>query len=309
MQGSSISLTIFAMSSEQSDITLELNLLDSGVDFIFKGIDELFDEDHVLREYSTAIDISLSGYKYVVIHLFSGFLLLLKERLSRHLPELIFKGKLNEVKQKLSSGKTPNTIDLDEALERLEVGPKVVFSKDEIDVIRSIQDIRNQFEHYKLSVNKFYLWENVSRFLELVDKFLVHELQISIETSSASFSLQQKIHTIDSVWKRVDLKRKQDWKDDAESRLKRFKRNRKKILQDLETDYYLNKGAEESFTTCPDCYEYTLIAYGEYEGICSNLDCNNVNPLKECNRCGSLMPGFSWDFDFCESCIEWIGEQ
>ncbi|MBD2246546.1 hypothetical protein [Nostoc sp. FACHB-888] len=169
------------MSNEELDITLELNLLDNGVDFILKGIDELFDEDHILREYSNATHISMNGYKYGVLHLFSGFLLLLKERLSRHLPELIFKGRVNEVKQKLSSGKTPNTVDFDEALERLEIGPKVIFSKDELEVIRVIQDIRNQFEHYKVSINKFQLWKNVSKFLELIDNFLIKELQINIE--------------------------------------------------------------------------------------------------------------------------------
>lgn len=297
------------MSSEESDITLELNLLDNGVDFILKGIDELFDENHVLREYSTATDISISGFKYGVIHLFSGFLLLLKERLSRHLLELIFKGRLNDVKQKLSSGKTPNTIDLDEALERLEASPRVTFSKDELDVIRSIQEIRNQFEHYRVEINRFQLWKNISKFLELIDKFLINELQISIETSAEGLELQQKIHTIDSVWQRVDCKRRQEWKIDAESRFEEFNRNRDKILKDLEVEYYINKGAEESFTICPECDEYTLIAYGEYEGICSNPECNSVDPLKACNRCGALMQGFSWDFGFCDSCMEWIDEQ
>ncbi len=297
------------MNSEESDITLELNLLDNGIDFILKGIDELFNEDHVLREYSTATDISLSGYKYGVIHLFSGFLLLLKERLYRHLPELIFKGRLNDVKQKLSSDKTPNTIDLDEALERLEASPKVVFSKDELDVIRSIQEIRNQFEHYKVAINKYLLWKNISKFLELIDKFLVNELQINIETSAEGLELQRKIHTIDSIWKRVDRKRRQEWKNDAEYRLEKFQRNRDQILKDIKVEYYINKGAEESFTICPECDEYTLIAYGDYEGICSNLDCSGVNPLKSCNRCGALMPGFSWDFGFCDSCMEWIDEQ
>ncbi|WP_190939277.1 hypothetical protein [Nostoc flagelliforme] len=56
-----------------------------------------------------------------MLHIFFDFLLLLKERLSRRLPEFIFKGRVNEVKQKISSGKIPNTIDLDEALERLEI--------------------------------------------------------------------------------------------------------------------------------------------------------------------------------------------
>jgi hypothetical protein len=107
------------MSHQEPNIKVELSLLENGLDFILKGIDELFDEEHVIREYSTTTDIDSSRYKYGVIHLFSGFLLLLKERLSRHVPELIFKGKISEVKQKIAKGRTPNTVDLDEALERL----------------------------------------------------------------------------------------------------------------------------------------------------------------------------------------------
>jgi hypothetical protein len=96
------------MRSEDDDIRLELNFLDNGIDFILKGIDELFDEAHVLREYSTAKDITLSGYKYGLIHLFSGFLLLLKEQLSRHAPELIFKGKLDERPIQVRSATPPD---------------------------------------------------------------------------------------------------------------------------------------------------------------------------------------------------------
>jgi hypothetical protein len=91
--------------AESSNIQLELSLLNNGLDFILKGIDELFDQDYVMREYSSAVDIGTSSYKYGVLNLFSGFLLLLKERLSRHMPELIFKGNLKDIKTKLSSGK------------------------------------------------------------------------------------------------------------------------------------------------------------------------------------------------------------
>jgi hypothetical protein len=198
------------MSHQEPNIKVELSLLENGLDFILKGIDELFDEEHVIREYSTATDIDSSRYKYGVIHLFSGFLLLLKERLSRHVPELIFKGKISEVKQKIAKGRTPNKVDLDEALERLEFGPRVVFSEDDLDVIRLIQRIRNEFEHYKVSVNKHYLWQNVSIFLELIDQFLIEELHINIESSTQSVEIQRKIHKISSVWKRVDLKRRKD---------------------------------------------------------------------------------------------------
>jgi hypothetical protein len=295
--------------NEKDDVTLELNLLDNGIDFILKGIDELFDEYHVLREYSAATDINTNGYKYGVIHLFSGFLLLLKERLSHHLPELIYKGKLNEVKQKLASGKTPHTIDLDEALERLEQAPRIVFSKDQLEVIRSIQEIRNKFEHYKVSVNKYQLWKNISKFLELIDGFLVSELQINIETTSEKSELQDKIHTIDSVWKRVDRRRKSEWRNDAEIRASNFQIDREQILKDLEIEDYANKCIGESFAICPECDENTLMTVGEYQGICSNSDCNSISPLRECNRCGELMTGFSQDFAFCDSCIEWIDEQ
>ncbi|MEH2002102.1 MAG: hypothetical protein V7L00_25775 [Nostoc sp.] len=297
------------MSNEKSDTTLQFNLLDNGVDFILKGIDELFDEAHVLREYSSATHITISSYKYGVLHLFSGFLLLLKERLSRHLPELIFKGRVNEVKQKISSGKTPNTIDLDEALERLEIGPKVIFSNDELEVIRTVQDIRNQFEHYKVSTNKYRLWTNISKFLELIDKFLVNELQINIEASSESLELQKKIHTIDSIWKRIEQQKKQKWNQDIQLKLRKFKRNHSRILQEIEQEYRVNKGAYFPFTICPDCYQQTLITLGEFEGICSNSKCNSINPLTECGRCGEVMTGFSWSFGFCESCSEWMDEQ
>jgi len=297
------------MSDEELDTTLELNLLDNGVDFILKGIDELFDEDHVLREYSNATDITMSGYKYGVLHLFSGFLLLLKERLSRHLPELIFKGKFTEVKQKVASGKTPNTVDLDEALEKLEIAPKVTFSEDELKVIRNIQEIRNQFEHYKVSTNKHRLWANISKFLELIDNFLVKELQVNIEASSESLKLQSKIHTIDSIWKRIDEQRRQEWNQDVQIRRKKFKAKRSQVIKELERAYRSSKGAECSFTVCPDCCEETLITRGEFEGICSNPECDSVNPLTECSRCGEIMPGFSWDFGFCESCLEWMDEQ
>ena len=263
----------------------------------------------MLREYSSATDISLNGYKYGVLHLFSGFLLLLKERLSRHLPELIFKGKFNEVKQKISAGKTPNTVDLDEALERLEIGSKVMFSEDELKVIRTIQDIRNQFEHYKVSLNRYLLWKNISRFLELIDKFLVNELQVNIEASPESIDLQRKIQTIDSIRKRVEQQRRKEWNEDVQSRLKTFKRKSNQVIKELELGYRASKGADFPFTICPDCYQETLITSGEFEGICTNSDCNSVNPLTECVRCGAVMPGFSWDFGFCESCQEWMDDQ
>ena len=176
--------------AESSNIKVELSLLNNGLDFILKGIDELFDNNYVMRDFSSAVDIGTSSYKYGVLNLFSGFLLLLKERLSRYKPELIYKGSLKDIRNKLDSGKIPNTVDLDEALEKLEIGPEFVFLEQEVKLIRYVQDVRNKFEHYKISVNKYELWSNLSKFLDLIDKFLVEELHITIENSPEALEIQ-----------------------------------------------------------------------------------------------------------------------
>lgn len=294
------------MNTDKPDVVLELNLLENGVDFILKGIDELFDEDHMFK---TPVDISTGSYKYGTLHLFSGFILLLKERLSRHLPELIFKGKIAEVKHKLENGKSLNTVDLDEALERLEIGPRVAFSNNELKVIRSMQDFRNQFEHYKVSANKYQLWATVSAFLSLVDKFLVQELQISIETSADSWALLNKIQSIESVWRRIEAQREQEWRQEIQRKLEELKPIRKKVVSELESEHLISKGDILPFIHCPECYEETLIVYGEFEGICVNPECNNVDPLTHCDRCDETIVGWSWKFNLCDSCEAWVNKQ
>jgi hypothetical protein len=176
---------------------LSLSLLDNGLDFIVKGLNELFGDDHILKN-AKATEVHYQNYKYGITNLFSGFLLLLKERLSRHIPELIFVGKLSDIRLKLQAGKRiPNTIDLDEALERLEIGPKVTFSQEEIDVIRIIQDYRNQFEHYKVIANKYQLWAEITKFLDIIENFLHNELGIEIgEFSIESKSLQKQANSL-----------------------------------------------------------------------------------------------------------------
>lgn len=182
------------MSKEQ----LNLSLLDNGLDFVLKGIEELFGEQGERIPIDKAVKLDTRSYKYGVTNLFSGFLLLLKERLSRHVPEMIFSGKLMDVKQKLASKKNiPNTVDLDEALERLEVGPKFVFEADDIKVIKRIQNFRNQFEHYEVRANKFQLLTELTKFLDIIEQFSHDELSIDLATySKQSKDLHLRVNEI-----------------------------------------------------------------------------------------------------------------
>ena len=295
--------------AESSNIQLELSLLNNGLDFILKGIDELFDDDYVMREYSSAVDIGTSSYKYGVLNLFSGFLLLLKERLYRHMPELIFHGNLEDIRNKVSSGKTPNTVNLKEALENLKIGPGFVFSERDKKLIRDVQDMRNKFEHYTISVDKYELWSNLSKFLELIDKFLVEELHISIEKSPEASEIKEKIHKIDSVWQRTQQERRREFDLEIKGKIEEFNTSRDRVMQELKTESYYSKGADLSLANCPDCYGQTIITHGDFEGICTNPECGSGHALTECLRCEELTPGYPWEQKFCDSCLDWIDEQ
>lgn len=288
--------------TDKEKTNLSIDLLENGIDFVLKGIDELFDDESILKISVDPTELNLSNFKYGILHVFSGFLLLLKERLYRHLPELIFKGKISEVREKVKNGRVPNTVDLDEILERLQIGPLVTFPEGDLEIIRRMQNFRNQFEHYKVDINKFELWETITQFLALVDKFLVDELEINLDSSATTHSVYEKIQKIELHWERIEKRKKTEIINELKNLREDFEENRESIIKDLEDEYYASKGYIERFITCPECYEETLIVFGEYTGICANKECSNITPIATCDRCGTKMPGYSWDVNFCESC-------
>lgn len=290
------------MEENNHDHIFELSLLENGIDFILKGIDELFDEDFELRGYVNPLGVSQKGYKYGVLSLFSGFLLLLKERLHRHMPELIFAGKIADVREKIKKNKFINTVDFDEIIERLEIGPRVSFAQEDMKIILRMRTFRNELEHYRISINKYEMWSIVSGFLGVIDNFLTGELRINIEESTDDLGLIGKIQHIEAIWRRIEQQRIDRWRQDTERLQQEFQVKRDDILAEIQGDYRHSKGALEVFIACPNCYEDTLIAYGEYAGICTNEECGEVYPITTCDVCGRTTTGFSWDFVMCDDC-------
>jgi molecular chaperone GrpE (heat shock protein) len=295
--------------TDNNDINLELNLLENGIDFVLHGIDELFDERYLLKRFADPLEILPSSYKYGTLHLFSGFLLLLKERLARHVPELIYAGKIADAKERLVHNKYPRTVDLDDALERLEIGPRVSFSKDDLQVIRHMQDYRNNFEHFRVSVNKYQLSKTITDFLNLIDKFLVDELQVNIEESAITVDLFGKVQLIEAAWERIEKARRIEIDKELERKAERFEASRDEIIKDLEAEYYIQKGAILLYIQCPNCDDETLIVYGDFAGICTNLECKGTSPITTCDRCGDITTGYSWELNFCNACEEAMNEE
>lgn len=285
---------------------IELDLLNNGIDFLLTGIDELFDDELLFMPYTVAPpERSARSYKYGMLHLYSGFILLLKERLKRHLPELIFVGKLSEIRAKEDKTKL-NTIDLDEALERLEIGPRVVFSRDDIEIIRRIQTFRNRAEHYEISINPYEVWANLIHFLGIIDRFMINELGVRLEAATEDSRLLHKIKSIEAVWERVRCEQEDQWRRDIAASRERFENNADGIVAHLRRAEHEN--AEEYFIECPECFERTLITYGEFVGICSNQECDGEQPITRCSICGRPAIGFAYDGVWCSECEAHIRE-
>jgi molecular chaperone GrpE (heat shock protein) len=292
---------------------LELSLLENGLDFIIRGIDELYElyDDIEYQQYIDPISQPQKDYKYGILHLFSGFLLLLKERLTHHMPDLIFEGRIEEIRNKLKNGKEPNTVNLDEALNRLEIGPKVTFSEADTKIIRKIQGYRNRFEHYKFSANKFEISKTIIDFIDLIDRFLIDELKIDITSTSLTTDpeIRVKVVSIESVYRRMTEKRKRELLAIGAEKLRKFKRNRENVLQELDTASYIaykEEGGIDVTMECPECGEDTLIIYGDFTGVCSNKECSSYFLIKHCDRCGKVTIGYEWEEKWCDDCNDEI---
>lgn len=285
----------------------KLSLLENGLDFIIRGIDELYElyDDSEYYPYIYPISQPQRDYKYGVLHLFSGFLLLLKERLSHHMPELIFEGKIEDIRNKLNKDRELNTVNLDTALERLRIGPKVNFSKSDTEIIKKMQKHRNRFEHYKFSANKFEINKIIIDFIDLIDRFLLNELEIDITSTPLDINpdIREKVLSIESVYKRMTDKRKRALMEIGNRKLIKFESDRENILEELNAEVYINKGSIDTMIICPECNEETLIVDGEYSGVCANDECSSCSQLTTCDRCSGVTVGYDWEENWCENCM------
>ena len=280
---------------------ISLNLLENAMDFIIRGLDELYeldDDTYEYERYILPISKPQKDYKYGILHLFSGFLLLLKEKLWRYSPELIFTTE-------------PKTVNYTEAKKRLRgIEPPVIFTSSDLCVIDKIQDYRNCFEHYKVSnLDLSELNEVIISFIDVIYRFLVEHLEIDIVSSSFNTDPKTivKIMSIEVIYTHMTEKRKSDLIALGNEKVETFKTVRKRILEKLneENEIYYDETCEGdyAFGDCPKCNESTLIIRDEeFKGVCFNKKCYSFIPLKNCSKCGAIMSGYDWIEEWCSFC-------
>ena len=136
-------------------LQLKLNLYDNAIDSIKHAIEHYTNDPTETRRY-----------KYAILHLSQGVTLLLKERLSREHPYFIYKNVSNP---------EGVTVDADMAIARLKSIAKVDLGDAE-KTVRELARLRNNIEHYHVSLPKQQADSVIGRVVPFLGSFVRNEL-------------------------------------------------------------------------------------------------------------------------------------
>ena len=267
----------------------QLDLLENGLDFVRSGI-----EIHFSRRTPRP-----RSHKYAILHVFSGMLLLLKERLARIRPSLVFVAEAD-------AGKPgARTTDYHETLARLEAhGIRIDPARRAI--LDEIRMLRNAIEHYQVDLTLARSREVIAEMVSFVYSFCRDELGVYIDDK-----LSRKAHNHFYELKEVGDRIQQDMEEsaiaDAEADEQYFREFEVRYAS-MSPEELLRHAARADDTRiedlprarCPSCGEETLL-YLEV-GACTNPACRATYRLDNCRFCHEVMIRESY-FSVCDSCL------
>jgi hypothetical protein len=140
---------------------LELGLFDNALDSLRHGL-------HHYREGWN----DQRNYKYAFTHVFHAVVLFLKERLSRDHPSLIY-DKVEE-----PSG---NTVGYEQAVKRLRNACGVEISQEEETRLAKLRAVRNQVEHFRVTIDQRHAGSIIGGVLPFIRRFLIAELDTDLK--------------------------------------------------------------------------------------------------------------------------------
>lgn len=276
--------------ADPSDATkeLRLNLLENGLDFVREGTETL---------YGTNANVAPRAYKYALLHVFSGTLLLLKERLRRGHPSLIFVD--------VSHQGTPEakTVDFDTALKRLSGALGVTIDRADQDLLRRVQKERNSLEHFEARIEVQHANALVGELVEFLERFLREQLNESLFTH-ISPSAGAEIAELAKIAERLRVQALAEW----QSRADRYRKYSAAKLNRLaeEHAYHPKHNPDSVLLECPNCGMDSVAQVEEGVMLCTNTKCRDIHRSVSCHRCG----GAAFDGeDFCADCRSYIQYQ
>src|ERR1700676_674834 len=177
----------------------ELDLLENGLDFVQSGIEIYFSRRRPKP----------NSHKYAILHVFSGMLLLLKERLARIRPSLVFKC---EAKAGTLGAKTT---DYHTTLGRLEENGIRIDPTKRL-VLDEIQTLRNAMEHYRFELTLARSEEIIGELVSFVYGFCRDELNVRIDDRLSSKVLHH-FYRLKEVGDRIERDIDESARADAEA--------------------------------------------------------------------------------------------
>lgn len=171
--------------------TVELTLLENGLDFILSGVERLTGEP-------AARDL-----KYAVLHLCAGIELVLKERLRRKDWKLLFEN-LKEADKVLYERGDFFSVRYHVCLERLENDCGVKFTDAEKAALKAFRSKRNPLEHFRASEPAIALRAASATVLDFLVDFIANELdgyQLTREEKRLLEAIRSKLAEFDDFVK------------------------------------------------------------------------------------------------------------
>ena len=266
--------------------TYQLRLMDNGIDFLKSGIETFFVEDTP----------DPRCHKYAILNMFSGVVLLLKERLARIRPSLVF------VKETECGMHGAKTTTFHETIKRLEQnGVKIDPAKRA--VLDQVRDLRNDIEHYEFSFDPKHTKEVIAELAAFAYSFSLDELQVRIDERFSRHALE-RFYNLKEIGDRLMQELIESGEAEWEAEEDYF-RNYESMYVAMAPDEVLNLAATERRVPrdfverieCPDCRESTLVLLEV--GVCINPKCRATPRLGECHYCHGLSFGRAY---LCERC-------
>ena len=308
------------------DHELRWKLLENGIDFIRSGVEAYFDtprtprpswippvgrptlpndvEDFLEPGADTDADDASRpdhAYKYAILHLHAGCLLLFKERLRQGHECLIYQridGSFDDPKRR------PKTVDFDQALGRLSTWAGVELDGRVRRCLRTLQTLRNDLEHFEVKLNKQHAEAVVTSIVEFAYRFLRDELQTQLE-HEISPKAWRHVSQLRSIAERIAAEAAQDWKRRADECRNMSDADLQELAEQDEYHPKHNPDARDPIW-CEECDTQSVHVVAPDLLVCTNTECRRVFEADACLRCGEPVYLGATCCDNCEGYIDHV---
>lgn len=272
---------------------LKFNLVENGIDFIRSGVEQYF-----LRDTPKARD-----HKYAVLHIFAGVLLLLKERLRRAHSSLIC-ARVEDA-SKDATAEDVKTVAFDQAVDRLKACAAVKIADEHMRALRSAQRVRNQLEHYEVTLNLKRTQDIVGSLCEFVYVFMRDELGDDL-ANHLNGPVWRRVQELRGIAKALEGERAAEWRARAKSYANLSPWRLKKLRDSIEPYHPKHNPDPEMIHVCPECGSESVIVTDGDIAVCTNPECRDVIEAGSCTRCSLPVVGGA---TFCDDCQGYFDHQ